>query len=190
MARGKRGGSGGLLEGVRVLDFSRVMAGPFATALLADLGAEVIKVESHGGDDYRHIGPFKKGESALFLLMNRGKKSVVLDLKSAEGVDIARRIAARADVVVENFAPGVAARLGVDWESLHAVNPRLVYASISGFGQAGPLAHRPAYDLIAQAMSGLMSVTGEADGPPTRAGEPFADLAAGLYGAWAVTAAL
>ena len=182
--------SEGLLDGLRVLDFTRVLAGPFATALLADLGAEVIKIESHGGDDYRHVGPFKEGESALFLLVNRGKKGVVLDLKSAAGVDIARRIAERADVVVENFAPGVAARLGVDYESLRAVNPRLVYASISGFGQAGPLAHRPAYDLIAQAMSGLMSVTGEPGRPPLRAGDSFADLAAGLYGAWAVTAAL
>jgi hypothetical protein len=170
-----------LLNGLRVLDFSRVLAGPFCTALLADLGAEVIKVEPPGGDDYRHIGPFKQGESALFLLMNRGKKSLTLNLKSA-------RATALAQVVVENFKPGVAGRLGVDHETLRAINPRLVYASISGFGQSGPLADRPAYDIIAQAMAGLMSVTGEPEGPPTRTGESMADLCGGLYAAWAITA--
>ena len=179
-----------LLSGLRVLDFSRVLAGPFCTALLADLGAEVIKVEPPGGDDYRHIGPFKEGESALFLLMNRGKKSLTLNLKSARGAALARELAGKSDVVVENFKPGVAGRLGIDHETLREVNPRLVYASISGFGQSGPLADRPAYDIIAQAMAGLMSVTGDPEGPPTRAGESMADLCGGLYAAWAIMAAL
>ncbi len=179
-----------LLSGLRVLDFSRVLAGPFCTALLADLGAEVIKVEPPGGDDYRHIGPFKEGESALFLLMNRGKKSLTLNLKSARGTALAQELAEKSDVVVENFKPGVAARLGIDHETLRAINPRLVYASISGFGQSGPLADRPAYDIIAQAMAGLMSVTGDSEGPPTRAGESMADLCGGLYAAWAIMAAL
>ena len=179
-----------LLSGLRVLDFSRVMAGPFCTALLADLGAEVIKVEPLGGDDYRHIGPFKDGESALFLLMNRNKRGLTLNLKSQRGVALAQALAAQCDVVVENFKPGVARRLGIDHETLAAGNPRLVYASISGFGQRGPLADRPAYDLIAQAMAGMMSVTGDPEGPPTRTGESIADLSAGLYAAWAITAAL
>jgi CoA:oxalate CoA-transferase len=179
-----------LLNGLRVLDFSRVLAGPFCTALLADLGAEVIKVEPPGGDDYRHIGPFKEGESALFLLMNRGKKGLTLNLKSARGAALAQELAGKSDVVVENFKPGVAGRLGVDHETLRAINPRLVYASISGFGQSGPFADRPAYDIIAQAMAGLMSVTGDPEGPPTRTGESMADLCGGLYAAWAIMAAL
>jgi len=179
-----------ILAGVRVLDFTRVMAGPFCTALMADLGAEVIKVEPPGGDDYRHIGPFKNGESALFMLMNRGKKSLALDLKSERGVAVARRLAAISDVAVENFKPGVADRLGIGYPALERVNPRLVYASISGFGQSGPFAQRPSYDIIAQAMGGIMSVTGEADGPPMRVGESLGDLSAGLYAAWAIMAAL
>jgi CoA:oxalate CoA-transferase len=179
-----------LLSGLRVLDFSRVMAGPFCTALLADLGAEVIKVEPPSGDDYRHIGPFKGGESALFLLMNRNKKGLTLNLKSAQGAALAQGLAACCDVVVENFKPGVAKRLGVDHQTLIATNPRLVYASISGFGQSGPFAERPAYDLIAQAMAGIMSVTGDPQGPPTRTGESLADLSAGLYAAWAIMVAL
>lgn len=178
------------LHGLRVLDFSRVMAGPFCTALLADLGAEVIKVESPRGDDYRHIGPFKDGESGLFLLMNRGKKSITVDLKSEAGLEIVQELAARSDVVVENFRPGVAAKLGIDYATLTARNPMLVYLSISGFGQAGPMAHRPAYDLIAQAMSGLMSITGERERPPMRVGEAYGDLVSGLYGAWSIMVSL
>jgi CoA:oxalate CoA-transferase len=157
---------------------------------MADLGAEVIKVEPPSGDDYRHIGPFKNGRSALFTMMNRGKKSIVLDLKQADGLKLIHGLAAKADVVVENFTPGVAARLGIGSGQLRASNPRLVYASISGFGQEGPLADRPSYDLIAQAMTGMMDVTGDADGPPMRVGESIADLAAGLYAAWAVTTGL
>ena len=142
------------LEGLRVLDLTRVLAGPFCTALLADLGAEVIKLEPPQGDDYRHIGPFLDGESALFTLMNRGKESIVLDLKDPAARTTARAIAMASDVVVENFRPGVAARLGLG-PDLRAEKPSLIYASISGFGQSGPAAHLPAYDLVAQAMSVL-----------------------------------
>jgi formyl-CoA transferase/CoA:oxalate CoA-transferase len=179
-----------LLTGVRVLDLSRVLAGPYCTALFADLGAEVVKVEPPGGDDARHLGPFKGDASVYFALNNRAKKSLCLDLKAAGGRELLHRLVQRADVVVENFRPGVAQRLGVDYERLSALNPRLIYLSISGFGQIGPLAHRPAYDLIVQAMSGLMSVTGWPDGPPTRVGESLGDLAAGLFGAWAIAVAL
>jgi CoA:oxalate CoA-transferase len=178
------------LEGLTILDFSRVLAGPFCSVLLADVGAEVIKVEPPGGDDYRHIGPFKKGESALFMLVNRGKKSIVVDLKSAGGADLIHELAAVSDVVVENYRPGVAARLGIDYGSLSATNPQLVYASVSGFGQTGPMAERPAYDIVAQALSGMMSITGDAEGPPMRTGEPMGDLCAGLFAAWGIMVAL
>ena len=179
------------LADLRVLDLSRMLAGPFCSALLADLGAEVIKVEAPGrGDDARHFAPFRGGESAYFLLINRGKKSITLNLKDKRGVKLLHRLAQSADVVVENFRPGVAARLGAGYQELDRINPKLVYASISGFGQDGPLAHRPAYDIIAQAMSGLMSMTGEADGPPFRVGESFGDLCAGLFASWAILAAL
>lgn len=180
----------GPLAGVRVLDFTRVLSGPYCTALLADLGAEVVKVESAEGDDYRHIGPFRDGESALFQLVNRNKRSIVLDLKSEAGRACAVALAARADVVVENFRPGVAARLGIGYEALAAANPGLVYASISGFGQSGPSSGLPAFDLVAQALSGLMAMTGDAAGPPMKVGESFGDLAAGLFCSWAILAAL
>lgn len=180
-----------LLEGVRVLDLSRVMSGPFCSAMLADLGAEVIKMEMPGrGDDSRQFGPFADGESAYFMLLNRGKKSVALDLKSDRGREIAVALAASCDVVVENFRPGVAKRLGLDYASLEPINPRLVYASISGFGQDGPLADRPAYDLIVQAMSGLMHVTGQRGGPPTAVGESVVDVCAGMFAAWGISTAL
>jgi CoA:oxalate CoA-transferase len=179
------------LAGIRVLDFSRMLSGPFCTALLADLGADVIKIESpDGGDDARHFAPKSGGESCLFMMVNRNKRSVTLDLKSEADRQVAHRLAERSDIVVENFRPGVARRLGVDYASLAAINRRLVYASISGFGQEGPLAHRPAYDIIAQAMGGIMSVNGSKDGPPTRVGESLGDLAAGLYAAWAILAGL
>lgn len=177
------------LVGLRVLDLTRVMAGPFCTALLADLGAEVIKLEPPTGDDYRHIGPFVQGESALFTLMNRGKQSIVLDLKDPGAQAIARAIALQCDVIVENFRPGVAARLGLG-PDLRDEKPELIYASISGFGQTGPDAHLPAYDLVAQAMSGLMAATGEPGGQPLKVGESFGDLLAGLYASWAILAAL
>ncbi len=178
------------LAGIRVLDLSRVLAGPYCTALMADLGAEIIKIEPPAGDDYRHIGPFMDGESALFTLNNRGKKSVVLNLKDPADLAIARAIAARVDVVVENFRPGVAAKLGLGADALRAENPRLVYCSISGFGQQGPFRDLPAYDLVVQAMSGLMAGTGEAGGAPLKTGESVADLIAGLFASWSIMAAL
>ncbi|MDB5730766.1 MAG: acyl-CoA transferase [Variovorax sp.] len=178
------------LDGIRILDFTRVLAGPLSTALLADLGAEVIKVEPPQGDDYRAIGPMRNGESALFTVMNRNKKSLVLDLKSPEAVRLVHRLAESVDVVVENFRPGVAERLGIGPETLARANPRLVYVSVSGFGQTGPLAHRPAYDIIVQAMSGLMEATGDPAGPPTLVGEAVSDVVAGLFASWATLAAL
>lgn len=181
----------GPLAGVRVLDFSRVLAGPYCSALLADLGADVLKVEAPQGDDYRHIGPFyEDGSSVLFEAVNRGKRGVVLDLSGPEGRAVAKRLARSADVVIENFRPGVADRLGIGWAALSKENPRLIHASISGFGQSGPDAARPAYDIVLQAMSGIMASTGEADGPPTLIGEPIADVASGLFGSWAILAAL
>ena len=178
------------LAGIRVLDLSRVLAGPYCTALMADLGAEVIKIEPPAGDDYRHIGPFKDGESALFTLNNRGKKSLVLNLKDAADLAIAQDLAGRVDVVVENFRPGVAAKLGLGAEALRASHPGLVYCSISGFGQQGPFRDLPAYDLVVQAMTGLMAGTGEEGGAPLKTGESVADLIAGLFASWSIMAAL
>ena len=178
------------LEGLRVLDFTRVLAGPLATALLADLGAEVIKVEPPQGDDYRAIGPMRNGESALFTVMNRNKKSLVLDLKQAQAVALVHELVEQVDVVVENFRPGVAQRLGIGYEQLKARNPKLVYVSVSGFGQTGPYAERPAYDVIVQAMSGIMEATGDPDGPPTLVGEAISDVVAGLFASWAILAAV
>ena len=179
------------LSGLRVLDLSRVLSGPYCTALLADLGAEVIKIETPGrGDDSRHFGPFVGGASLYFALINRNKKSVALNLKHARAKELVLALAEKSDVVVENFRPGVSARLGLDYETLSARNPRLVYLSISGFGQVGPHAGWAAYDLIIQAMSGIMSVTGHPEGPPTALGESLGDLWTGLMGSWAVLAAL
>jgi CoA:oxalate CoA-transferase len=181
----------GQLDGLKVLDLSRVLSGPFCTALLADLGAEVIKIESPGGgDDSRRFGPFVQGESVYFALINRNKKSVTLNLRAPRAQALVGALARDADVVVENFRPGVAQRLGCDYATLARANPRLVYLSISGFGQRGPKAGWPAYDLIIQAMSGVMSITGAPDGPPTALGESLADLWTGLFGSWAVLAAL
>lgn len=180
-----------MLDGVRVLDLSRVMSGPFCTAMFADLGAEVIKIEMpNAGDDSRHFGPFVDGESAYFMLLNRGKKSVTLDLKSDRGRDLLKALVAECDVVVENFRPGVAKRLGLHYEALKEINPALIYASISGFGQDGPLADRPAYDLIVQAMSGVMDITGQRDGPPTAVGESVVDVCTGMFAAWGISTAL
>lgn len=161
-----------------------------STALLADLGAEVVKVEPPQGDDYRAIGPMKNGQSALFSVMNRNKQSLVLDLKNPQAAEIVQQLAQKVDVVVENFRPGVAERLGIGPEKLRSLNPKLVYVSVSGFGQTGPLAHRPAYDIIVQAMSGLMEATGEPDGAPTLVGEAVSDVVAGLFASWATLAAL
>jgi crotonobetainyl-CoA:carnitine CoA-transferase CaiB-like acyl-CoA transferase len=178
------------LEGVRVLDFSRVMAGPFCTMLLGDLGAEVIKVEPPEGDDSRKFAVMVNGESTYFLSVNRNKKSIVVDLKKPEGVEIVRRLAAVSDVVVENFRPGVASRLGVDYASLSKVNPSLIYCSISGFGQKGSYAQKPGYDLIALAMSGMMDLTGEPDGGPVKFAVPIADITAGMFAALSILSAL
>jgi CoA:oxalate CoA-transferase len=159
--------------------------------LLADLGARVIKIEKpRVGDDARHIGPFLDGRSAYFLSLNRGKESIALDLKAPADRDMFERLLGRADVLVENFRPGAMARLGYGWETLHPRFPRLVYAAISGFGQTGPLAARPAYDLVVQAMGGIMSITGQPGAAPTRVGTSIGDIAAGLFGALGISAAL
>ena len=179
-----------VLDGVRVLDLSRVLAGPYCTALLADLGADVVKVESPSGDDARHLGPFVGNESVYFAQLNRGKRSIALDLKDPDDHALLLRLVESADVLVENFRPGVTSRLGIDYATLSTRNPRLVYASISGFGQSGPMTAFPAYDLVVQAMSGLMAATGSPDGPPTRVGESVGDLVAGVFGSWAICAAL
>jgi len=180
----------GPLAGLRVLDFTRVLSGPYCTALLADLGAEVVKIESPQGDEYRHIGPFCGGESALFQLVNRNKLGMSIDLKEPAGQALARRLALTADVLVENFRPGVAARLGIGYPELASANKRLIYASISGFGQSGPKHDLPAFDLMAQALSGLMALTGDPAGPPMKVGESIGDLAAGLFCSWAILAAI
>jgi CoA:oxalate CoA-transferase len=174
-----------------VVDLTRVLAGPYCTMLLADLGARVLKIERpDGGDDARGIGPFVDGRSAYFVSLNRGKESLALDLQAPADRDVFERILERADVLVENFRPGAMQRLGFDWESLHARYPRLVYAAISGFGQTGPFATRPAYDLVVQAMGGIMSITGQPDAPPTRVGTSIGDIAAGLFGALGIVSAL
>ncbi|MEM1599060.1 MAG: CaiB/BaiF CoA-transferase family protein [Pyrobaculum sp.] len=179
------------LAGVRVVDFTAAMAGPFATMLLADLGAEVIKVEPPDGDHARDWGPPFYGEkySAYFTSINRGKKSIALDLKKPEARDAVYRLVKTSRVVVENFRPGVAQRLGIDYETLKKINPDIVYCSISGFGE-GPHRDLPAYDLVALAMSGLMDLTGEPDRPPVKFAVPITDITAGFYCALYVTAAV
>lgn len=171
------------LDRLRVLDLTQVMAGPFCCQLLADLGAQVTKVEPVDGDvSRRSMGMTGKGaDSASFLAVNRNKESIAVDLRSADGREVFDRLVRDADVLVENFRPGVTERLGIDYPRLREVNPRLIYASISGFGQTGPYSSRPGYDLIAQAMSGVMSVTGEPEGDPVKCGVPVADLSAGLF---------
>jgi formyl-CoA transferase/CoA:oxalate CoA-transferase len=173
----------GPLEGIVVLDLSRVLAGPFATQLLGDMGAVVLKVEEPGqGDESRAFAPpFWGGESTYYLSANRSKRSLALNLKAPEGRDIVRRLAGRADVLIENFRPGTAERLGLGYEDMAALNPRLIYVSVSGFGQTGPERARPGYDLLAQAMGGIMSLTGPPEGPPYKVGISQADLVAGLY---------
>jgi crotonobetainyl-CoA:carnitine CoA-transferase CaiB-like acyl-CoA transferase len=174
--------SKGPLEGLRVLDLTRVLVGPFATMMLGDLGAEVIKVERPGeGDETRHVEPFRNGESHYFQAVNRSKLGIAVDMKQAAGREILVELARRSDVFLENFRPGVAKRLGLDYETLRVVNPRLVYCSISAFGQTGPYSSRSALDIAIQAMSGVMSLTGEPGGPPTRMGLPMADLSGGLH---------
>ena len=184
-------GSPGPLAGVRVLDLTTFLSGPFCTYILAGLGADVIKVEALEGDSSRHIPPFFVGpDSAYFLACNAGKRSIAIDLKSADGQAIVRSLALRSDVLVENFRPGVSARLGLDPAALRPGNPGLVWASISGFGQTGPWRDRPAYDIIVQALSGVMSLTGVPGAPAMRLGVPAGDLVAGMYAVMAVLAAL
>jgi len=183
--------TGGALSGLLVADFGRVLAGPYATMLLADLGAEVVKVERPGvGDDTRSWGPpWADGQATYFQGVNRNKRSVAIDLRTDEGLAAARALATRADVVVENFRPGVMARLGLDYETLSEMNPRLVYCSISGFG-SGAGAELPGYDLLAQAVGGLMSVTGSPDGEPSKVGVALVDVVTGLHAAVGVLAAV
>lgn len=178
------------LDQIRVLDLTRVLSGPFCTALLADLGAEVIKIETPHGDDYRHVPPFADGTGGLFVLLNRGKQSVALDLRSDEGRQIVRDLARTSDVLVENFRPGVMQAMGLAYEDLARDNPGLIQVSISGFGQQSPLADMPAYDLVVQALTGFMDLSGDPDGPPMMTGESVADLATGLFASWATLAAL
>ena len=180
----------GPLAGTLVLDLTRVLAGPFCTLVLVDLGARVIKVEAPEGEDARRIGPFIEGHSAYFLSLNRGKESIALDLKEQADRVIFEKLLARADVLAENFRPGVMGRLGYGWEALHERFPRLVMASTSGFGQTGPYAGRPAYDLVVQGMGGIMSLTGHPGGPPTRVGTSTGDITAGLFTAIGIQAAL
>jgi crotonobetainyl-CoA:carnitine CoA-transferase CaiB-like acyl-CoA transferase len=182
------------LDGIRVVDLTQVMAGPYCTMVLGDLGGDVIKVEPPAGDLSRSMGGarlrLQGDDNAPFLALNRNKRSIVLDLKDDQGRAAFRTLAGTADILVENFRPGVMARLGLDHETLSKDNPRLIYASISGFGQTGPYADRPGFDLIAQGMSGVMSVTGQPDGAPVKCGIPIADLAAGLYAVNGILAAL
>lgn len=179
------------LSGIRVIDLTRVLAGPYSTMILADLGAEVIKIERPGeGDDSRSYGPYQNGESAYFMSLNRNKRSITLDLKQEQGKEIFHRLIEQADVLVENYRPGAMERLGLGYEQLREVNPRLVYAAISGFGHTGPYSGRAAYDGVVQAMGGIMSITGTEGGKPTRVGPSIGDLGAGLFGTIGILAAL
>ena len=181
----------GPLQGIRVLDFTRVLAGPAASLALADLGAEVIKIEPPGsGDETRTFPPHRDGESHYFLSANRGKKSIVIDLKTEAGIALARELAARCDVLVENYRPGVMDRLGLGYEALSQINPGLIYCAISGFGMTGPLRDRPSFDIVLQAMSGALSVNGAPGGLPTKLGIPLGDLVGGINGPIGILAAL
>lgn len=182
---------GGPLTGLRVLDLTQFLSGPYCTLILGDLGAEIVKVEPPQGDSSRHVPPhFVGDDSAYFLSINRNKKSIVLDLKSEEGRDLLRRLALVSDIVVENFRPGVLDRLGVSPDALRQKKPSLVWCAISGFGQSGPYRDKPAYDMIVQALSGGMSMTGEKGRGAVRAGIPLGDLAAGMYAAIGILAAI
>ena len=178
------------LDGLRVLDVTQVMAGPFCAMLLADLGADVIKIEPPAGDSTRQMPGAVGADSPSFNAVNRGKRSLVLNLKAAEGREIFTRLARATDIVIENYRPGVMASLGLDYQTLSASNPRLIYASISGYGQTGPERSKGGFDLIAQGVAGIMSITGEPGGPPVKAGVPLTDLSAGLFALVGILAAL
>ena len=181
----------GPLKGIRVLDFTRVLAGPAASLALADLGAEVVKVEPpETGDETRLFPPLRDGVSHYFLSVNRGKKSIVLDLKTEAGVALAKDLAAKSDILIENYRPGVMDRLGLGYEALSAINPRLIYCAISGFGMTGPLRDRPSFDIVLQALSGALSVNGEPGRPPTKLGIPLGDLVGGINGPIGILGAL
>ena len=181
----------GPLDGIKVLDLSRFIAGPHCTKILGDMGADVVKVEKIGyGDDSRHFPPFQNGESLYGMALNRNKRSMTLDFRHPEARELLIKLAKTADVLVENFRPGTMEEMGCGWDVLHAVNPRLVMTRLSGFGQDGPYAMRPGFDGIAQAMSGLMSLAGDPDGPPMLAGTFYVDYMTGMYGANATVAAL
>ena len=170
------------LAKLKVLDLTTHLSGPYCSMILADHGADVIKVENpNGGDPLRHSPPFQEGESAPFMLWNRNKRSVALDLKSEDDLRILQQMARKADVMIENFRPGTARRLGIDYKAITQINPNIIYCSISGFGQTGPYADRGGFDLIANAMSGLMSINGPADGPPFRIPVPVSDVCAGIH---------
>ena len=181
----------GPLSGITVIDLTRVLAGPYCTMVLADLGARIIKVEiPEIGDDARHFGPFMGGKSAYFMSLNRGKESIALDLKQDSDRQIFEALLENADILTENYRPTTMEKLGYCWKNLHQRYPRLIYAAVSGFGRTGPYASRPAYDMVVQAMGGLMSLTGHPGGPPTRVGTSIGDITAGLFCAVGVNAAL
>ncbi len=181
----------GMLDDIKILDLTTFLSGPYCTMILADMGADVIKIETpRKGCATRQTPPFVNGESAYFMSLNRGKKSLTLNLKSKQGKKIFLQLATNADVLVENFRPGVMKRLGFDYETISRLNPKLVYASISGFGNTGPFREKGAYDMVIQGYGGVMSITGYPGGEPARVGYSVADLAAGLYGAIAITGAL
>jgi CoA:oxalate CoA-transferase len=181
----------GPFSGLLVIDLTRVLAGPFCTMMLAELGARVIKVENPaGGDDSRHFDPFKDGKSCYYQSLNRGKESIALDLKDEGDREVLQALVRRADVLVENYRPGTLERLGLGYDRLKELNPRLVYAAVSGFGHTGPWSAKPAYDMIVQALGGLMSVTGQPGGPPTKAGTSIGDLTGGLFTLAGIASAL
>lgn len=179
------------LDGIKVIDLSRVLAGPYCTMILADLGAEVVKIEEPTrGDEARGVGPFLNGVSAYFMSINRGKKSLALNVKNPRGANLVTQLITRADVLVENFRPGTMERLGLGYEALARVNPKLIYAACSGFGQTGPYRNRGAYDMVIQGMGGIMSITGEPEGRPLKTGPAVGDIAGGLFTVIGILAAL
>ncbi|MBP1933872.1 CaiB/BaiF CoA transferase family protein [Ammoniphilus resinae] len=180
----------GALDGLKILDLSQILAGPYCTMVLGDLGAEVIKLEKlNGGDDTRQMGPFVNGESTSFFQINRNKKSITVNLKTDEGKEVFYRLAKEVDVIVENYRPGVAASLKIGYEDIKKINPGIIYCSISGYGQTGPYSHKGGFDLVAQGMSSLMSITGEKGGRPLKSGVAVYDIGAGITAAYAILAA-